>query len=1160
MSDVEVFPTGQRDGGRDITVDKRGVVLQVKFSKDRRKNPVTWLKSAVQGEDKNIRRLVEAGCERYILMTNIEGSAASGSGDRDKLNAEFEKYERTYGIPMSPMWCSDIDAWVDLAGASLKLAYVDMLTGSDALVALLQSTSLAESEEREKSFLQDYVGTHWSRDRTVKFTQIELRSNLLTDLFVDVTATRVSAPKNASGLLNVGPLDGLAAHLLSKEAPPFTLLEGVPGQGKSTASQYVCQAHRVAFLDRDIVEANGDSCPKDQPDDVRLPIRIDLADYALWASGIDPLASEKQRGREKPRSRIDIELFLVKHFQDATTDHDCNLAEIRGLLDRLATLIVFDGLDEVADLDMRATVVSEIDAFISRRRSRRGDLRVVITTRPNSSGLPEPSADRFQRLRLDPMDAGLRKRYLRQWAKAQDLDKPELRTLERIFDERTAATHVAQLANNPMQLALLLHLIRKKGEALPTARTALYRQYMDLFLEREVEKSTEISPVVKNHRQDIEEAAAYVGWYMQGRAEIDAAATRLPKAHIIKIMTQYLTGLQRDAPVQEIFDALNQRVWVLTSKQVGTYEFDVQSIREYVTARYLHEYAETLGGESPPRAEMLSEMLWRPYWANTARFLAGHFSGGNLAELVDVISERFELTYGQRQTRATMWSLLADGVFQTRPRPQERLASALADDMTVAVLHGADTSLDMLAPDYGGSHFAAGLLKLIEAEPAHPANGRRGRAALIASEFNQRYTWWIGHMSKAAGTKDEASWLATGLALDVASTMPVDTVEQLRLDSPTAAGLALRCGVAPSNGSPAAKRFLDAVLDGWCSAHDAEGDSEAADLLTAFAPSLMLRLATGASIGSDHRRTTALTRLKQRNLAFEQAARALRTQKGTKGTTSRWTDTAVELAEIYRGPRWLFTEIAAVALLLDRSVVRTGGMIGSQRPVFGEDMHYGTWVAHIRTNADNLEWWKEQCDQCIDEHSQAAWALSLTIAATGRIIGNLVHRVEDIMVGLSESVREVLLDTSQRLGSVRLGRRLSSIPRVLDLENLDVSIATRLLLAHHSDTPANTLGSNYDVLVEASQLASGADFAAVVATRRATTSPTIENLDLVKRFRTTAGEQPRLLPSAIDAATYILRDPGQFPVEWVLSAERVMTGSVQQLPLRTHAENAWSIN
>ncbi len=71
--------------------------------------------------------------------------------------------------------------------------------------------------------------------------------------------------------------------------------------------------------------------------------------------------------------------------------------------------------------------------------------------------------------------------------------------------------HLRDLARNPMQLAILLHLIHVQGAALPEKRTTLYEEYMKLFFNREAEKSV----VVRDHRELLLAIHGVLAWQLQ---------------------------------------------------------------------------------------------------------------------------------------------------------------------------------------------------------------------------------------------------------------------------------------------------------------------------------------------------------------------------------------------------------------------------------------------------------------------------------------------------------------------------------------------------------------------------------------------------------------------------------------------------------------------
>src|SRR5262249_17276868 len=66
------------------------------------------------------------------------------------------------------------------------------------------------------------------------------------------------------------------------------VVEGAPGQGKSTLAQYICQVHRIRLLEKH------DDLSKvplhHQQTALRVPFKVDLRDFATWLAGTDPFA------------------------------------------------------------------------------------------------------------------------------------------------------------------------------------------------------------------------------------------------------------------------------------------------------------------------------------------------------------------------------------------------------------------------------------------------------------------------------------------------------------------------------------------------------------------------------------------------------------------------------------------------------------------------------------------------------------------------------------------------------------------------------------------------------------------------------------------------------------------------------------------------------
>ena len=89
---------------------------------------------------------------------------------------------------------------------------------------------------------------------------------------------------------------GSATFILSanfRELTDRLVIEGAPGQGKSTITQYVCQVHRMKLLELDEELQSVPQPHRDAP--VRLPLRVDLRDFASWLRPRESIHAGRRR-------------------------------------------------------------------------------------------------------------------------------------------------------------------------------------------------------------------------------------------------------------------------------------------------------------------------------------------------------------------------------------------------------------------------------------------------------------------------------------------------------------------------------------------------------------------------------------------------------------------------------------------------------------------------------------------------------------------------------------------------------------------------------------------------------------------------------------------------------------------------------------------------
>ncbi|MDO8145178.1 NACHT domain-containing NTPase [Isoptericola sp. 178] len=806
--DLKCFPVGQPDGGRDglsATGGPQGIgetVLQVKFRREDEPVTAEWMISTLEGELPKIERLIMRGAKRYILATNAKTTAHLDVGRHDLVQKWLKA---NVSIPAEIFWRDEIDRRLD-ARPNLKLSYPALMTGNDALTLILEANA-KPGRERIARTIRSFVSEQYLKDEQVKFRQVDLTSSLI-DLFVDVPID-LSDLEMPQPVEDLGPFRDLITDLASERLAsdgdeiessfnsrraflaktadllldqrthrvfPWVVLQGAPGQGKSTLAQYICQVHRARLLGKqDLVDALPDAhagCA------IRLPVKVDLRDFAAYLDG--------QRYLNSPNPDIEttrsLERFLASLVSIQSGGREFSIDDLVQTIGRSPLLLFLDGLDEVADVRLRKTVIESIVHGLNRLQDDAIDIQVVVTTRPSLVGRKPALGRSFARFNLAPIDRSTIRQYTEKWMIARSLDDDRSSEVRSILDQKLDQPHIRELTRNPMQLAILLNLILSIGHSLPDARTSLYSEYVKLFMTREAEKSA----VVRRHRAVISGIVEHLAWVLQSGAESDRGSGSIDEESLKHEVESYLDRAEHDSSVvDEVFTHGIERVWVLVQRVEGYFEFEVQPLREYFAARHLYSSAPVLdyrhqnfGGDRSERFEAIAS---NPYWANVTRFYAGFYQPGEIAALHSSLKQLGNSASLALQliARNVAVELLADWVFNLKRPVQNEVLDFAFDEMGMRLAALEFGTYDELAlpQECGRERLAQSIVDHVTSEPHTNSSVGLARTLKLnpSPEHHLNCERWIGESRGGERTARLVFALRAGLLQDGGRTLGLVT-------------------------------------------------------------------------------------------------------------------------------------------------------------------------------------------------------------------------------------------------------------------------------------------------------------------------------------------------------------------------------------------------
>ncbi|MEV0091635.1 NACHT domain-containing protein [Streptomyces sp. NPDC050738] len=252
-------------------------------------------------------------------------------------------------------------------------------------------------------------------------------------------------------------------------------------------------------------------------------------------------------------------------------------------------LVVFDGIDEIIDINRRLTFVKAIEQFAVRYPLS----SILVTARRVGYQKAPFRANEFTLYELDDFSEEQVEEYVRKWFSATDRSEEEQEAFRR------ESQNIHDVCTNPLMLSLLCALYRARGY-IPHNRREVYKSCADLLFQRWDSMRQIEQPM--DHRQygtRLMQDLAYFFYRSQ------SAQSGVEEGQLRKVISNFFTdtgsveqeeGARR---AQAFLDFCADRAWLLTSQ--GTtdrgeriFGFTHRTFMEYFSAEEIVRRADSM--------------------------------------------------------------------------------------------------------------------------------------------------------------------------------------------------------------------------------------------------------------------------------------------------------------------------------------------------------------------------------------------------------------------------------------------------------------------------------------------------------------------------------------------------------------------------------------
>jgi predicted NACHT family NTPase len=397
-------------------------------------------------------------------------------------------------------------------------------------------------------------------------------------------------------------------ELLADPSQRKLVVLGDPGSGKSLLLQYLV----LAWAD-----ANDPLLG-----DYQLPLLIELRDYASRRAKGEVNSFLDYLGRsESLRWRLDPEALEI-------------------WLRHNRTQMLFDGLDEVFDPELRQEVTTAIHRFADDYPA----AQIVVSSR--LIGFPHERwrQDGFRTFMLQELDQEQRDLFLRRWHQlAYNDDSKGERKRASLLQAIQQSPAIQQLAGNPLLLTLMA--ILNRSQELPRDRGELYSQCARLLLHQwKTELAFEASPELAQAQLDVKDKLGLmkrIAWTLQAGA--DGAAGNLvnliEENQLERTLSEGLEGipgLRPDRAARALIEQLRGRNFMLCFMGGGNYAFVHRTFMEYFCAEAIVDRFQV---EQELTLDALKTEIFGHWpdetWHEVLRLVAGRLAPRFVKEILD---------------------------------------------------------------------------------------------------------------------------------------------------------------------------------------------------------------------------------------------------------------------------------------------------------------------------------------------------------------------------------------------------------------------------------------------------------------------------------------------------------------------------------------------